>query len=195
MKRCHINWKEIQAAHDDGLTWRQIRDKFHLCYATIVWAKKRGFLVLREMSSAAKLAWKSGSQNAEKYKTPEFRKKQSRFGGFKPRAGHCKHIKYTMRDGTVVDLQGTWELKFAMFLDDHKIEWERNRVGYKYNFGGKERDYFPDFFLPSHATYVEVKGYETERDREKWKQFPFKLLVVKKQEIQDLTSWRKHNLI
>jgi hypothetical protein len=36
---------------------------------------------------------------------------------------------------------------------------------------------------------VEVKGYETEKDRAKWKQFPFKLLVVKKQEIQDLTSW------
>lgn len=34
--------------------------------------------------------------------------------------------------------------------------------------------------------YVEVKGYEAERDRAKWSVFPFKLMIVKKKEIDEI---------
>lgn len=34
----------------------------------------------------------------------------------------------------------------------------------------------------------------TEKDREKWKQLPFKLLIVKKQDINNLELWFKNNL-
>jgi hypothetical protein len=189
MKRDSRDWTAIQEAYDAGATWRDVQTKFGVCNATLTWARQNRKLQCRTISDAQKLAWANGTQDATIYQTPEHRKKMAKFGGLKPRAGHCKHIKYTMRSGTVVDLQGTWELKFAVFLDDRKIEWERNRVGYRYTFGGKEHEYFPDFWIKELDIYVEVKGYETEKDRAKWKQFPFKLLVVKKQEIQDLTSW------
>lgn len=195
MNRQLRNWKEIQNAHDQGLTWRSIRNKFNLCYATITWAKKNGLLTLRGMSSANKLAWKIGTRNVEKYRTSEFRKKQSRFGGLKLRAGRCKSVLYTKKDGTQVWIQGSWEEKFALFLDSQNVNWTKNRVGYKYEYNGKNHLYFPDFHLPDFSFYVEVKGYETDKDRAKWKQFPFKLLVVKKQEIQDLASWWNSKMI
>lgn len=191
MKRKDRNWSEIQVAYDAGMTWRDIQSKFEVCNATLSWARKNGHLKCRTMSEASKLSWTNGKQDPSVYRTPEHRKIMSRFGGLKPNAGRCRHIKYTRKDGRVVDLQGTWEHQFVQFLDQQNVKWERNRVGYKYNFDGKEREYFPDFFLPNLNLFIEVKGYETEKDRSKWNQFPFKLVVVKKQEIQDLTAWWK----
>jgi len=37
--------------------------------------------------------------------------------------------------------------------------------------------------------YIEVKGYQTPKDDAKWKQFPKKLLIVKKKEIENLNYW------
>jgi len=169
-------------------------EKFKLCHATLAWASKNKFITLRSKSDACKLAWKNGNQNAEKYRTPEHRKRMAKFGGLKPNAGRCKHISYLCQNGDVVDIQGTWELKFVTFMDLGNIRWERNRVGYKYIFNDKDHLYFPDFFLPELDVYVEVKGYEIERDRHKWRQFPFKLLIVKKEEIEDLPLWLKTTL-
>ena len=54
--------------------------------------------------------------------------------------------------------------------------------------------YFPDFYLPKYKLYIEVKGYETKRDRAKWKNFPKKLLILKNNEIK-LIKQNKFNLI
>ncbi len=183
-----IDWNECQRLYDTGKSWEELTE-CGFPHNAIEWARKNGKLNFRSMSESAKLAWKNGKQDAKIYQTAEHRKKMSKFGGLKPTAGRCKHIKYTMRNGTVVDLQGSWELKFVEFLDSQKIQWERNRIGYRYMFDGKKHEYFPDFRIPKFDVYIEVKGYETDKDRAKWKQFPFKLLIVKKQEIQDLTTW------
>ena len=37
--------------------------------------------------------------------------------------------------------------------------------------------------------YLEVKGLETEKDREKWKQFPFKLAIINKEYIFNLSQF------
>lgn len=39
-------------------------------------------------------------------------------------------------------------------------------------------------FVPHELTFVEVKGYET--DLGKWKQFPYRLIILKKEEINNL---------
>lgn len=188
-KYVDIDWSQAQVLIDDGMTWEDLRLN-GFTTKSLQWAVKNNKIKMRAKSEAQKLAWKNGKITASIYQTPEHRKIMSRFGGIRARAGRCSHIKYTKTDGTVVDLQGSWEVKLAEFLDHNKIDWERNRVGYKYVFDGKERNYFPDFFLPSFDVYVEVKGYETEKDGAKWKQFPFKLLIIKKEEIHDLTSWK-----
>ena len=57
--------------------------------------------------------------------------------------------------------------------------------GFPYIWNG-ERTYFPDFYIESLDLYVEIKGYETDRDKAKWKQFPKKLRVIKKKEINEI---------
>lgn len=57
--------------------------------------------------------------------------------------------------------------------------------GFTYTWNG-ERTYFPDFYIESLDLYVEVKGYETDRDRAKWLHFPKKLCIIKAAEIKKI---------
>lgn len=79
--------------------------------------------------------------------------------------------------------QGEWELDFFEYCMTCLIEVERVKLGFKYEWNGN-RTYFPDFYLPAFDLYVEIKGYETERDLAKWKYFPYKLKIVRRKEIE-----------
>jgi hypothetical protein len=186
----NLDWIKCQELNDNGKSWRELK-KYGYTSGSLSWAIKNKKIKLKPGCEVLKLAHKEGRIDYSPWRTEKFRKNQSQFGGLKENSGRCKHISYTKKDGTVVKIQGSWEEKLVKFLDDNNINWNRNRVGYKYLFENKEHLYFPDFYLMDYEIYVEVKGYETDRDREKWKQFPFKLHIVKKQEIQDLTSWWK----
>ena len=85
-------------------------------------------------------------------------------------------------------MHGTWEVKFAMYLDSQSIEWVRNKETFPYLFEGKIRRYTPDFFLPETQEFVEIKGYSTEKDKAKWSQFPSdkKLRILMKDELREL---------
>ena len=91
--------------------------------------------------------------------------------------GRTKQIFY---DG--IKFQGRWELEFYQYCKNNNIIIERSNEYFEYEWNGT-RKYFPDFYLPESETYVEVKGYETDRDKAKWNQFPKKLLIIKKNEI------------
>lgn len=71
-----------------------------------------------------------------------------------------------------IKLQGTYELKFAIWCDKNSIKWQRNRQGFEYFYLNKIHKYFPDFYLPDLDEYVEVKGYKVIKDYFKWRQFP-----------------------
>ena len=90
--------------------------------------------------------------------------------------------KYASKYAGEVSLMGTWELKFAMYLDDHNIEWKRPKDKFYYEYGKLKSGfgyYIPDFYIVNGEYYIEIKGYETDRDRAKWKWFPHKLKVIK----------------
>jgi hypothetical protein len=91
--------------------------------------------------------------------------------------GRTKEIVYNE-----IKFQGRWELEFYQFCESNSIQIVRSNEWFEYEWNGT-RKYFPDFYLPEHDLYVEVKGYETERDHAKWSQFPNKLKVVKQKEI------------
>jgi len=93
--------------------------------------------------------------------------------------GRVKNIEYNG-----VKLKGSWELLVAKWLDQHLIKWEHETRAFKYNWHGS-RTYYPDFYLPDLDLFLEVKGYERERDREKWKVVP-NLVVFKRKEIEDI---------
>ena len=82
-------------------------------------------------------------------------------------------------------LRGTWELKVAMYFDSIDIKWTNHVKSFSYVYKGKERQYYPDFYLPDYNMYVEVKGYETERDKHKWLVVE-NLKVIKKAEINKI---------
>jgi hypothetical protein len=52
------------------------------------------------------------------------------------------------------------ELKFAILLDEHNINWIKNTTtSFPYtDEAGKRRKYYPDFYLTDHDWWVEIKG-------------------------------------
>lgn len=84
------------------------------------------------------------------------------------------------------DLHGTWELKYAMWLDKQGINWIRCKESFEYEFLNSTRLYTPDFYLIESNTYIEIKGFKTEKDNAKWKQFPKKLIVLTKKELKEM---------
>ncbi len=98
-------------------------------------------------------------------------------------SGNRGRVKQLMYKG--FKLHGRWELIFAEWCDLNRISWEKNTKYFYYNWNG-ERKYFPDFYLKDLGVYIEVKGYKTDRDDAKWKQFPEKLFVIQKQQIEEI---------
>ena len=78
---------------------------------------------------------------------------------------------YETLDGRKVSMDSTWEAALARKLDDLKVRWVRDRslrLGYLTR-GRRKRVYIPDFYLPDHDLYIEVKGYWTDAARHKMK--------------------------
>jgi hypothetical protein len=84
-----------------------------------------------------------------------------------------------------IKLQGQWEVDFYLWAKNKGLNPQRPTQGFKYIWNG-ERTYYPDFYIESLDLYVEVKGYETDRDRAKWSQFPKKLCIIKEKEIKEI---------
>jgi len=80
-------------------------------------------------------------------------------------------------------LKGNWELEVAKWLDEHDIKWTNEMKPFEYEWNNKIHLYFPDFYLIDYDKYIEVKGFERERDRCKWKVVN-NLIILKKNEIQ-----------
>ena len=73
--------------------------------------------------------------------------------------GRCKWFDHIKPDGSLVKLQGTWEVVFAKHMDSIGIEYIAHQGIIKY-LDDKliERSYLPDFYIPSLDVYVDVKG-------------------------------------
>lgn len=84
-------------------------------------------------------------------------------------------------------LKGTWELETAKWLDRNNIKWTNILDGFEYKWNGSTHLYYPDFYLTELDYYIEVKGYERERDRAKWEVVK-NLIVIKKNEIDMIKS-------
>lgn len=114
--------------------------------------------------------------------------------GWEPVCGRSKKYKYESPMAGIVLLDGTWEVKVAKYFDSIGVRWRRNKLRFDYiRPDGKPATYQPDFFVEDWDLYIEVKGYETDLDLAKWKQFPHKLEVWKKSKIQTLESGQDGN--
>lgn len=101
---------------------------------------------------------------------------------------HTSLAKHMHVDYNGIDLHGSWEVKYAQYLDLHNIPWIRNKDSFTYEFEGKSRKYTPDFYLLQTDEYIEIKGYKTEKDDAKWTQFPKhrKLIVLMGEDLKKM---------
>ena len=93
--------------------------------------------------------------------------------------------KQQIIDGIVC--QGQWEVDFYLWCKHNQISCERCDEWFDYEWQGSRR-YNPDFYLPEQDLYIEVKGYATERDHAKWRDFPKRLTVINKQCIMSIRN-------
>ena len=101
--------------------------------------------------------------------------------------GRVKPIKLIDSYGNDTKCLGGWEVLVAKYFDSVGIRWiNKIEENFQYYWNNSNHRYFPDFYLPDKNVYVEVKGFERDRDRAKWKQFPKKLVVIKLNEIKQI---------
>ena len=86
-------------------------------------------------------------------------------------------------------------MQYAKWLDENEVKWRRPKEKFLYKFEGKEKYYTPDFYLIDSNEYIEIKGYETEKDRCKWRDFPLKLKIIKGKELYSLGIINEKQLI
>ena len=72
--------------------------------------------------------------------------------------GRCAWYTYHKRSGEIVKLQGTWELAFCKWMDSLGIEFVAHRGRIPHQMNGVEKSYYPDFWVPSWNSYVDVKA-------------------------------------
>jgi len=108
--------------------------------------------------------------------------------------GRAKSINFEI-NGKIIVLKGTWEFRLANFLECKNIVWERPSEGFKYVIDGKTKLYFPDFYLVDYDLFIEIKGYITKKDMIKWSQFTKKLIVITKNNINNLEDFFNREIV
>lgn len=153
---------------------------------------------MRNSETAAKMSASRSTRfrtdEAFRKQTSESMRKAWRDGKFEgTRVGKCKWYDFTRSDGTACKLQGTWELAYAKWLDNHGIRFlaHRGRIPYTDDHS-VVKSYYPDFYLPDADMYVDVKNeFHFLLNEEKWewirKSNPdIKIVLLFKEDLQKL---------
>ena len=133
-----------------------------------------------------KHSWKlmSNEQKAEvKEKISKTCSEKAKSGKWHKSVAKNMHYKYND-----IDLDGSWEYKYAIWLDKNNIKWIRPTIRFEYHLDNKIHYYTPDFYLLETDEYIEVKGYKTAKDDAKWAEFPAdkKLKILFKKDLKEL---------
>ena len=87
---------------------------------------------------------------------------------------------YTMKDGSVVMLDSSWEQLLAERLDQLNVDWVRPGPMKWIDSTGKQRNYFPDFYLPKFDLYLDPKNpiaAKQQNEKVEWLRINIKNLV------------------
>lgn len=98
--------------------------------------------------------------------------------------GRTKLIDVIDSIGNLTKVNGGWEKIVVDYLNTNNINWTNKITEQFYYFwNGKTRIYYPDFYLVDYDKYIEVKGYQRERDLHKWEILKDRLIIIKKDDI------------
>ena len=132
------------------------------------------------ISEKMTIAWQDGTRvcsDEQRLAHSESAKKKN-LGGYNPRGGRGKKGWFAN-----IWCDSSWELAWVIYALDHDIGFEKNTEKFEYLFESKRYNYIPDFKL-NDGTYIEIKGYETARVKEKIAYFPHKIKVINKDDIK-----------
>lgn len=65
---------------------------------------------------------------------------------------------YICKDGSIINLDSSYERIVAKILDDNDIKWIRPKSIDWYSKDGKKHHYFPDFYLIDYDLYLDPKN-------------------------------------
>lgn len=186
----NYNWEDIQYFYDQGHTYMEVCKKYKFSTTLLSKAKTEGFFITRKRSDTARVR---GKYNNLKL-SPETKSKIGNTiadmianGQLSPPV--YKRSEHTSWLGNLEHLHSSWETIVANFLDKHKIHWIKSKEKFPYNHKGINHFYLPDFYLKDFNLYIEVKGWKREKDESKWQQFPQKMLIIDKTNINNLDDF------
>lgn len=137
----------------------------------------------RKISESVRKAWRDG-----------------KFDGV--RVGQCQWFTHTKPDGSVIKLQGTWELVFAKWMDENMIQYSTHKGRIPYlDKNGDKRSYYPDFFVDTWQSWVDVKNdYHFSLQEEKFQQIRksnpnIQLLILRKVDLETLGVKFEHKYV
>jgi hypothetical protein len=122
-----------------------------------------------------------------KKKISETMKKNPLSGGLRLGSGRGKKGRY---QGYWCD--SSWELAWVIYNLEHNIKFERNNIGFEYEFEGQKRKYHPDFLITE--TYYEIKGRRSfekmdDENKAKIEQFKFNLKVLYEKDMKPYLTY------
>lgn len=190
-----INWEEVQLFYDDNHTFVEIQKKYNLNSSVLSSFIKKGLLKTRTPHETMNLR---GTRRIPQM-TDEMKNKVSagmrkavlegRQKTLKPYGSKLTIYYHKSWINNIEVLHGGWELKLAKYMDAKSIHWIKSKKHFTYIYEGKEHEYYPDFYLKDIDTYIEVKGYKCLKDESKWQQFPQKMLIIDKTNINNLDDF------
>jgi hypothetical protein len=143
---------------------------------------------------------KKASESRKKIMTPDFKQKISEYtskawkdGKFdNVKVGMCKWFEYSHSNGIEYKVQGTWELEFIKWLDVNNISFVCHRDRIPYILEGKNKMYYPDFYIHSWNCYVDIKNeyhYNLQKNKfEALKEQGINIKIILKDELEKLIN-------
>jgi len=117
---------------------------------------------------------------------PEYiNKLKTNAGGYREKGGRGKQGWYRE-----IYCNSSWELAYVIYCYDHNIIIKRNKEGFKYRFDNNVYKFYPDFIINNE--YIEIKGYLDNKNKEKINQFPNKIKIIDKKQIQPYLKYVKN---
>ncbi len=103
-------------------------------------------------------------------------------------SGRVKLVEVIDGFGNLTKVKGSWEYNVAVWLNDHSVKWINDIEPIPYVWNNREHKYFPDFYISEFDYYIEVKGFETDRDHCKWNAMTKPLMIIREKEHRDLDN-------
>ncbi|MFM2393855.1 MAG: Vibrio phage vB VchM Kuja [Bacteroidota bacterium] len=203
--KCHLEIKTNREKHFNTCNGEGPRRKRPKKDKKDIWNKgltKDTDERMSKISKSLKEKYKDGNCETPKH-TNETKELLSKLmierykNGWESVAGRCRKYEYESIIAGKIKVDGRWEYVVAEYFDSLNINWKRNtqRFDYFNEIKNKKSTYCPDFYLIDLDIYIEVKGYKTELDECKWKQFKYKLEIWDKSKMKELNLLSRVNEI